>query len=83
MSHPIDHGIPWKDISHLLDQMAINMQHLEIEVVRAEYNLRFHMPPSYDEYLLTEIFSGIGDRYQCDSVYDDHSTLYPRKGGLP
>lgn len=61
-----------EDISTLLDQMIMDIQHLEIEVVRARYRLSFHLSPPYDEYLRAEIFSSLGGRYQGDPVYDKY-----------
>ena len=62
------------EIAHLLDQMIMDIQHLELETVRARYKLSFHLAPPYDEYLRMEIFSSLGSRYGGDPVYDDYLT---------
>lgn len=72
------HGAPWEptltidEVSHLLDQMVMDIQHLELEVIRARYKLSFFLKPSYDEYLRMEIFSSMGSRYGGDPVYDQY-----------
>lgn len=43
------HGAPWEptltidEVSHLLDQMIMDIQHLELEVIRARYKLSFFL----------------------------------------
>ena len=70
------HGAPWEptltidEVSHLLDQMVMDIQHLELEVIRARYRLSFFLDPPYDKYLRAEIFSSMGTRYGGDPVYD-------------
>ena len=72
------HGEPWEptltidEVSHLLDQMIMDIQHLELEVIRARYKLSFFLEPPYDEYLRMEIFSSMGSRYGGDPVYDKY-----------
>ena len=72
------HGAPWEptltidEVSHLLDQMIMDIQHLELEVIRARYKLSFFLEPPYDEYLRMEIFSSMGSRYGGDPVYDKY-----------
>ena len=72
------HGAPWEptltidEVSHLLDQMVMDIQHLELEVIRARYKLSFFLRPPYDEYLRMEIFSSMGSRYGGDPVYDQY-----------
>ena len=72
------HGAPWEptltidEVSHLLDQMVMDIQHLELEVIRARYKLSFFLRPPYDEYLRMDIFSSKGSRYGGDSVYDQY-----------
>lgn len=72
------HGAPWEptltidEVSHLLDQMIMDIQHLELEIVRARYKLSFYLKPPYGEYLRMEIFSGMGTRYGGDPVYDEY-----------
>jgi hypothetical protein len=72
------HGAPWEptltidEVSHLLDQMVMDIQHLELEVIRARYELSFFLRPPYDEYLRMEIFSSMGSRYGGDPVYDQY-----------
>lgn len=72
------HGAPWEptltidEVSHLLDQMIMDIQHLELEVVRARYKLSFFLEPPYAEYLRMEIFSSMGSRYGGDPVYDKY-----------
>ena len=72
------HGAPWEptltidEVSHLLDQMVMDIQHLELEVIRARYKLSFFLRPPYDEYLRMEIFSSMGSRYGGDPVYDKY-----------
>lgn len=50
------HGAPWEptltidEVSHLLDQMVMDIQHLELEVIRARYRLSFFLNPPYDKY---------------------------------
>ena len=72
------HGAPWEptlnidEVSHLLDQMIMDIQHLELEVIRARYKLSFFLVPPYDGYLRTEIFSSFGTRYGGDPVYDQY-----------
>ena len=69
------HGAPWdptltiEEVSHLLDQMITDIQHLELEVIRARYKLSLFLEPPYDEYLRAEIFSSMGSRYGGDPVY--------------
>ena len=58
------------DISTLLDRIVMDIQHLEIEIIRTRYKLSYYLKPPYDEYLRMEIFSGLGDRYLGDPVYD-------------
>ena len=57
---------------NLLDQMVMDIQHLELEVIRARYKLSFFLRPPYDEYLRMEIFSSMGSRYGGDPVYDQY-----------
>jgi hypothetical protein len=72
------HGATWEptlsidEVSHLLDQMIMDIQHLELEVIRARYKLSFFLEPPYDEYLRMEIFSSMGTRYGGDPVYDEY-----------
>jgi len=72
------HGAPWEptltidEVSRLLDQMVMDIQHLELEVIRARYKLSFFLVPPYDEYLRAEIFSSMGTRYGGDPVYDQY-----------
>ena len=72
------HGAPWEptltleEVSHLLDQMIKDIQHLELEIVRARYKLSFHLKSHYDEYLRMEIFSSMGSRYGGDPVYEKY-----------
>ena len=72
------HGAPWEptltidEVSRLLDQMVLDIQHLELEVIRARYKLSFFLTPPYDEYLRMEIFSSMGTRYGGDPVYDEY-----------
>lgn len=72
------HGQPWEpiftldEVSHLLDQMIMDIQHLELEVVRVRYKLSFYLSPPYGEYLRQEIFSSMGSRYSGDPVYDKY-----------
>lgn len=73
---PHDPHFHMEEISHLLDQMVMDIQHLEIELVRARYRLSFYLNPPYDEYLRVEIFSSMGGRYQGDPVFDEY--LYYR-----
>ena len=45
------HGAPWEptltieEVSHLLDQMITDIQHLELEVIRALYKLSLFLEP--------------------------------------
>ena len=55
--------------------MVMDIQHLEIEIVRARYKLSFHLTPPYDEYMRMEIFSGMGRRYGGDPVYDAYLAI--------
>ncbi len=57
---------------NFLDQMVMDIQHLELEVIRARYKLSFFLRPPYDEYLRMEIFSSMGSRYGGDPVYDQY-----------
>ena len=72
------YGAPWEptltidEVSHLLGQMVMDIQHLELEVIRARYKLSFFLRPPYDEYLRMEIFSSMGSRYGGDPVYDQY-----------
>ena len=50
------------EVSHLLDQMITDIQHLELEIVRARYRLSLYLKPPYDEYLRMDIFSSMGTR---------------------
>lgn len=69
---------PWEptlsilDVSHLLNRMVMDIQHLELEVIRARYKLSFFLEPPYDEYLRNEIFSNLGGRYNGDPVYEKY-----------
>ena len=63
------------DVGSLLDQMVMDIQHLELELVRTRYKLSFHLPSPYDEYMRMEIFSGMGTRYGGDPVYDEYLLL--------
>ena len=71
-------GIPYgpcfhiEEICQLLDEMIMDIQHLEVEVVRARYKLSFYLEPPYDEYLRMEIFNSMGGRYQGDPVFDEY-----------
>ena len=69
---PYDPHFHMEDISQLLDQMVMDIQHLEVELVRARYRLSFYLKPPYDEYLRAEIFSSMGGRYQGDPVFDEY-----------
>lgn len=60
------------EVYHLLDQMIMDIQHLELEIIRSRYKLSFYLSPPYDEYLRMEIFSGMGTRYGGDPVYDKY-----------
>ena len=63
------HCAPWEpalsidEVGRLLDRMVMDIQHLELEVIRARYKLSFFLVPPYDEYLRAEIFGGMGTRY--------------------
>ena len=49
------HGAPWEpaltidEVSHLLDRMVMDIQHLELEVIRARYKLSLFLDPPYDQ----------------------------------
>ena len=72
------HSTSWEptltvdEVSRLLDRMVMDIQHLELEVIRARYKLSFFLAPPYDRYLRTEIFSSLGTRYGGDPVYDQY-----------
>ena len=70
--HPFEPIFTLDEVGHLLDQMIMDIQHLELEVVRARYKLSFYLSPPYDEYLRQEIFSSMGSRYGGDPVYDKY-----------
>lgn len=57
-------------VSRLLDRMVMDIQHLEVELVRARYRLSFFLESPYDEYMRIELFSGMGGRYGGDPAYD-------------
>lgn len=57
-------------VSRLLDRMVMDIQHLEVELVRTRYRLSFFLESPYDEYMRMELFSGMGGRYGGDPVYD-------------
>lgn len=59
-------------VSRLLDQMVTDIQHLEVEIVRTRYRLSFYLKPPYDEYMRMELFSGMGGRYQGNTVFDSY-----------
>ena len=65
-----EHTLTIDEVSHLLDQMVMDIQHLELEVIRARYKLSSFLEPPYGEYLRMEIFSSMGSRYGGDPVYD-------------
>ena len=67
---PQENSIDISTLSRLLDQMVMDIQHLELEVIRARYRLSFFLNPPYDKYLRSEIFSNMGTRYGGDPVYD-------------
>ena len=69
---PTEISIGITALSRLLDQMVMDIQHLELEVIRARYKLSFFLKPPYDEYLRMEIFSNMGSRYGGDPVYDQY-----------
>ena len=72
------HGAPWEptltidEVSHLLDQMVMDIQHLEVELVRTRYRLSFYLKDPYDEYLRMELFSSMGGRYQGNPAFDEY-----------
>lgn len=57
-------------VSRLLDRMVMDIQHLEVELVRTRYRLSFFLDRPYDEYMRMELFSGMGGRYGGDPAYD-------------
>lgn len=61
-----------QDVSRLLDRMVMDIQHLELEVIRERYRLSFYLEVPFDEYLKMEIFSGLGGRYTGDPVYEEY-----------
>ncbi len=73
-----DYGAPCEptftidEVSSLLDQMVMDIQHLELEVIRARYKLSCFLVPPYAEYLRAEIFSSMGTRYGGNPVYDQY-----------
>ena len=81
---PFPQCLPWEtedpesrnnicdEVSHLLDRMVMDIQHLELEVIRARYKLSLFLDPPYNGYLRTEIFSSLGTRYGGDPVYDQY-----------
>lgn len=70
--HPEEPAFSIAEIARLLNSMIMDIQHLELEVVRARYKLSFYLSPPYDEYLRMEIFSSLGARYGGDPVYDEY-----------
>lgn len=58
------------EVSRLLDRMVMDIQHLELEVIRTRYKLSLNLKHPYGEYLRAEIFSGLGSRYGGNPVYD-------------
>lgn len=70
--YPEEPSFTITEIARLLDRMIMDIQHLELETVRARYKLSFHLDPPYDEYLRMEIFSSLGSRYGGDPVYDNY-----------
>jgi len=69
---PTEISIGITALSRLLDQMVMDIQHLEVELVRTRYRLSFHLPPPHGEYLRMEIFSGMGGRYQGNPAFDEY-----------
>lgn len=69
---PAEGMLDISSVSRLLDQMVADIQHLEVEVVRARYRLSFHLKPPYDEYMRMELFSGMGGRYNGNPVFDEY-----------
>ena len=57
-------------VSRLLDRMVMDIQHLEVELVRTRYRLSFSLESPYDEYMRMELFNGMSGRYGGDPVYD-------------
>ena len=55
-----------------LDQMVMDIQHLEVELVRTRYRLSFYLKDPYDEYLRMELFSSMGGRYQGNPAFDEY-----------
>lgn len=72
LQNPWEAPLSMNEVSRLLDRMIMDIQHLEVEVVRARYKLSFFLTPPYDEYLRDEIFSSLGSRYDGDPVYDQY-----------
>lgn len=76
LEQPEDLVFTMDEISHLLDQMIMDIQHLELEVVRARYKLSFYLSPPHGEWLRQEIFSSMGSRYAGDPVYDSYLSYH-------
>lgn len=72
MHDPMEEKLDISSVSRLLDQMVTDIQHLEVEVVRARYRLSFYLKPPFDEYMRMELFSGMGGRYQGNPVFDEY-----------
>ena len=69
---PRDPNVKLCEVCDLIDKMIMDIQHLEVEVVRTRYKLSFHLDPPYDEYMRMELFSGMGSRYAGEPVYDEY-----------
>ena len=70
--NPPDETVRISAVSRLLDRMVTDIQHLEVEIVRTRYRLSSYLKPPYDEDMRMELFSGMGGRYQGDTVFDGY-----------
>lgn len=69
---PREDSIDISTLSRLLDQMVMDIQHLEVELVRTRYRLSFYLKDPYDEYLRMELFSSMGGRYQGNPAFAEY-----------
>lgn len=64
------------DFCQLIDYLISDIRHLESETVKTRYALSEYLKSPYDEYLRSDILSGLAGRYQDHPAYKAYIQLF-------
>lgn len=64
------------EFCQLIEYLILDIQHLEVEVVKTRYQLSQYLPTSDGTALLSDILSDLGGRYNGHPAYESYLELY-------